>query len=90
VKKLKDNRQLYYYLIDIGAKLTERGAADLGQAALAASRLAWTFPQTEFLGESRIALSRIQGEHSIPLNEEERLDLDAIVQQLNSAFADRG
>ena len=89
MKKLKDNEQLYYYLIDISAKLMERGAADLGEAAFAASRLAGTFPQTEFLGASRIALGRIQEERSIPLNEEERLDLDDVVQQLNNAFADR-
>jgi hypothetical protein len=80
-----DNKQLYDYLADIGAKLKARGSLELREAVLAASRTAAVIPNTEFLGESRIALRRVQNEQTV-LTENERHELLDVLRQLDEAF----
>lgn len=58
--RLSDNHQLYDYLVAMSIKLNNRGAVELSRDVAAASRLVATIPDTEFLGESRIAL-RLRG-----------------------------
>jgi hypothetical protein len=82
---LDNNRQLYDYLAAIGAKLNARGAVELSRAVLTASRMAATIPDTEFLGESRIALRRVENEQTV-LTEDERLELLGVLRQLDEAF----
>jgi len=82
---LENNQQLYDYLAAIGAKLNARGAVQLSRVVLAASQTVATIPDAEFLGESRIALRRVENEQSV-LTEDERLELLAIVRQLDEAF----
>jgi hypothetical protein len=82
---LDNNRQLYDYLAAMGAKLNARGAVELSRAVLAASRMAATIPDTEFLGESRIALRRVENEQTV-LTEDERLELLGVLRQLDEAF----
>jgi hypothetical protein len=84
--RLDNNRQLHDYLAAIGAKLNARGAVDLSRVMLAASRTVATLPDTEFLGESRIALRRVENEQTV-LTEDERLELLDIVRQLDEAFS---
>ena len=55
---------------------------------LAASRTVRTIPNTEFLGESRIALRRVENEQTV-LTENERLELLDIVRQVDEAFSRR-
>jgi hypothetical protein len=86
--RLDNNRQLYDYLVAIGAKLNSRGAVDLSRAVLTASRKVATIPDTEFLGESRIALRRVANEQTV-LTEDERLELLDIVGRLDEAFSRR-
>ena len=86
--RLDNNRQLYDYLVAIGAKLNDRGAVELSRLVLAVSRTVRTIPNTEFLGESRIALRRVENEQTV-LTENERLELLDIVRQLDEAFSRR-
>jgi hypothetical protein len=83
--RLENNRQLYDYLAAIGATLNTRGAVDLGHIVLAASRTAAGMPVTEFLGESRIALRRVENEQNV-LTERERLELIDVLRHLDEAF----
>ena len=83
--QLENNRQLYDYLAAIGAKLNVRGAVDLSRVVLAASRMVSTIPATEFLGESRIALRRVENAQNL-LSESERLELLDVLRQLDEAF----
>jgi hypothetical protein len=78
-------RELCDYLVSLGATLSARGASELGCAVLAASRTVAGVPSTEFLGESRIVLRRIENEKTA-LTEDERVDLLDILRQLNEAF----
>jgi hypothetical protein len=63
--RLENNRQLYDYLAAIGTTLNARGAVELSRVVLAASRTVSTIPDTEFLGESRIALRRVENEQAV-------------------------
>jgi hypothetical protein len=85
---LENNRELYDYLAAIGAPLDTRGAVELSRIVLAASRTAWGIPVTEFLGESRIALRRVENEQNV-LTESERLELLDVLRQLDEAFGRR-
>jgi hypothetical protein len=86
--RLDNNQQLYDYLVALGAKLNAREAVDLSRVVLAASRTVATIPGTEFLGESRIALRRVETAQTV-LTEDERLELLDIVRQLDEAFSRR-
>ena len=83
--KLANNRELYDYLLSLHKKLTERGAEILGKEVATASRYAAGM-STEFLGESRIILRKVAQDRSPILNEAERTELLAILQQLDAAF----
>lgn len=85
-KRLENNRQLYDYLAAIAETLNARGAVELSRIVLAASRTAAGIPVTEFLGESRIALRRVENEPNV-LWESERLELQDILRQLDEAFS---
>ena len=61
---------------------------DLGRIVLGASRTAAGIPVTEFLGESRIALRRVENEQNV-LTESERLELLDVLRHLGEAFSRR-
>lgn len=86
--RLGNNQQLYDYLVAMGTKLKQRGAVGLSEDILAASRTAAGIPVTEFLGESRIALRRVQKEQTV-LSDEECSDLRDVLLQLDEAFSRR-
>jgi hypothetical protein len=86
--RLENNQQLYEYLTAIGATLNSRGAVELSRVVLAASLTAAGIPVTEFLGESRVALRRVENEQNV-LTETERLELAGILRQLDGAFSRR-
>jgi hypothetical protein len=84
--KLSSNRELYDYLILLAGELENRGAHELAEGVRTASKTAPSIPTTEFLGESRIALRRVDQEGSQVLKEAERADLRDVLKQLNAAF----
>ena len=86
--RLRDNRQLYDYLVAMSTKLNNRGAVELSQDVFAASRVVETIPITEFLGESRIALRRVENKQTV-LTDEECSELREVIRQLDEAFARR-
>ena len=86
--RLDHNRQLYDYLAAIGAKLNVRGAVDLSRVVLTANRTVATIPDTEFLGESRIALRRVENEQTV-LTEDECSELLDVLRQLDEVFSRR-
>jgi hypothetical protein len=73
--KLSSNRELYEYLLLLALRLESRGAEVLSKSVSAAARTANTFPATEFLGESRIALRRVLAEENGMLSQVELVDL---------------
>jgi hypothetical protein len=83
-----NNQQLYDYLVALGAKLNAREAVDLSRVVLAASRTVATIPDTEFLGESRIALRRVENEQTV-LTEDECSELLDVLRQLDEVFSRR-
>jgi hypothetical protein len=83
--QLDNKQQLYSYLADLAAKLNDRGSSELSQAVLAASRTMAGIPDTEFLGESRIALRRVRDEQTV-LTENERHELLDVLRQLDEAL----
>lgn len=89
MKALSNNRDLYEYLLFLASVLQQRGSATLSEIVQFASRQASTFPATEFLGESRIALRRVLDEENGILNDQERTDLRDVLKQLDRAFKRR-
>ena len=89
MKTLSNNQDLYEYLLFLDSLLKQRGAMALSEIVQFASMQASTFPVTEFLGESRIALRRVLDEENGILNKQERTDLHDVLKQLNSAFNKR-
>jgi hypothetical protein len=87
--KPSNHRELYEYLVLLASDLKSRGSETLSKDVAAASRTASTIPQTEFLGESRIALRRVLAEENGILNQTERDDLQDVLRQLDAAFARR-
>jgi len=83
--RLENNQQLYDYLASIGTKLSARGAVELSRIVMMASHYAGTVPATEFLGESRIALRRVEKEQNV-LTQDEHLEVADVVRQLDEAF----
>ncbi len=83
--RLRDNQHLCDYLVALSTILNSRGAVELSQEVLAASRVVATIPVTEFLGESRIALRRVENEQTV-LTDEEYSDLRDVIRQLDEAF----
>ena len=86
MKHLASNRELYDYLLFLAAELRKRKFDELSDAVTRASRHAASFPATEFLGESRIALRRVLKEEDGILTVLERSDLSDVIQQLDDAF----
>jgi hypothetical protein len=89
LKQLENSRQLYDYLTGLAAKLTTRGASELAGLYFAASRMSGGVPVTEFLSESRIALRRVLKLQTV-LDENERLGLTTVLDQLDSALDEGG
>jgi len=79
---------LYKYLLLVASNLESCGSA-LSRDVSAAARTASTFPATEFLGESRIALRRVLAEEDGILSQIERADLQAALRQIDVALDER-
>src|SRR5271154_1505094 len=73
MKALSDNAELYRYLLILSGLLGERGASNLSEVVIHASRF-FSGMSTEFLGESRIALNRVAKEEAGALTDQERND----------------
>ena len=86
MKHLANNRELYDYLLFLATELRKRKFDELSDAVTRVSRHAASFPSTEFLGESRIALRRVLKEEDGILTVLERSELSDVIQQLDDAF----
>jgi hypothetical protein len=84
--RLKNNQELFDYLVRLASTLAARGQLELSRAVLAASHTAATIPITEFLGESRIALRQVEKE-KLALSADEQSDLLDVLRQLDEAFS---
>jgi hypothetical protein len=73
----------------LSSKLKQQKSIVLGEAVEFASRQASTFPATEFLGESKLALRRVLNEENGVLTEQELADLLDVLKQLDKAFDGR-
>jgi len=82
---LSSNADLYSYLGRLRQMLADRGANDLAEAVGKALRFAAGMT-TEFLGESRIALSMVQHAKNNPLDQSERQLLAQVISELDAAF----
>lgn len=86
--KLRNNRELYDYMVLLGSVLKDRGATSLGDAVEFACGQA-TSASTEFLGESRIALKRVAAEENGVLTDSQRAELFEVLRQIEDAFGGR-
>lgn len=86
MKKLSCNKDLYEYMILLVSILQQRDLISLSKIVEFASRLASTIPDTEFLGESRLAIKQVLEQDKGVLTDEERADLCDVLRQLNEAF----
>jgi hypothetical protein len=84
--KLSNNRELYEYLVLLESKLKGYGSHGLSNDVAAAARTAATIPVTEFLGESRISLRRVLAEENGVLSQNERAEIQDVLQQLDASF----
>jgi LPS O-antigen subunit length determinant protein (WzzB/FepE family) len=85
MKSLRDNRELYDYLLSLTSVLRQRGREVLSERVAFASAQASGL-STEFLGESRIALRQVWKEEDHVLTEEERAELSDVLRQLDEAL----
>jgi len=81
--KLSSNHKLYEYLVLLASRLESRDAKVLSEDVSAAARTVSSFPVTEFLGESRIALRRVWAEENGILSQTEGADLQDVLSQLD-------
>lgn len=86
MKVLSSNRDLYEYLLFLVTVLKQRGSTALSEDVELASRQVSTFPATEFLGESKLALKRVLSQENGILTDQERNDLCNVLEQLDNAF----
>jgi len=75
-------------MVSLGTTLKERGAMELGQIVLHASRF-FSGMSTEFLGESRDALRKVVAADATLLDDAERATVSDVVRQLDKAFGER-
>jgi hypothetical protein len=88
MKVFSNNAELYQYLFELSAKLTERSAKELSEVVSHASRCSAGM-STEFLGESRIALRRVLTEEQGALSPKGRIDVEDALRQIDDAFERR-
>lgn len=86
MKPLASNRELFEYLIHLYAELTRQALVELAEVVGFAIRQGAGNMSAEFLGESRLALRRVQREAGDTLTVQEREDLSAVLRQLDEAF----
>jgi len=88
MKTLANNRDLYDFLGTLRHDLTARGLKE--QSELVARAMAHgAGMSTEFLGESRMALQLVLRETGDRLSQQERVDLEEVIQQIDDAFERR-
>lgn len=89
MKYLRDNRELYEYLLLLSVALKKYGADELSELVENASHQIVSAISTEFLGESRIALRQVLKDGNQILSEQERADLLDVLSQLGKALEGR-
>jgi len=88
MKLLSNNQQLYDYLVCLSAERKNRGAGELSEEILFASRHA-SGMSTEFLGESRISLRRVLQYGRDILTDREQDEIQDVLRQLDRALDKR-
>jgi hypothetical protein len=85
MKILSSNQELYNYLLSLSSELGRRGLDELSGSLRSASRQA-SGTSTEFLGESRTALRYVLQQGRPALTDQERDDVQSILEQLDAVL----
>lgn len=85
IKPFANNRELYEYMVALSSQLASHGLQELSKDVIAARRHAAGM-STEFLGESRLVLRRVLMQGAYALAEQQRADLQDVLNQLDSAL----
>jgi hypothetical protein len=86
---LKDFKELYEFLLKTSSELKTQGATELAGIVEVASSFASGVRiglTTEFVGESRIALSRVLKGGADLLSPQKRSDIDDVLHQLTASL----
>jgi hypothetical protein len=86
--ELSSNQELYDYLHRLISTLKKAGANKLADLVSFAADQA-SGMSAEFLGESRVALRQVLNQENGALIQDERADLQSVVEQLNEALDQR-
>jgi hypothetical protein len=89
VGKLKDNEELYSYLVSLAEKLVSHGAGPLADEVKRAS-LFITGSSSEFLHEARLVLKRILTTKNISFTADEIEEMKRVLDQIQSALNEVG
>jgi hypothetical protein len=84
-KVLKDNSELYGYLVQTARYLQEGEHSELAEFLFQASRFANGSP-SEFLHEAQLALERVSKEQPQSLSLSQLQDVEAVRAQIREAF----
>jgi hypothetical protein len=82
---LKDNGELYEYLVQLAQELRERDCPLLAEELGNASRFA-SGSASEFLHEAQLALTHVARERPKELSSSQLEDVDAVIAQIKGAF----
>lgn len=85
---MKNNSELYDYLLKLASRLVSLGKPALSQEAIFASSQV-SSSSTEFLGEARIALRHVRDEKVEGFAIEEQSELLSVLKQLDLALDKR-
>jgi hypothetical protein len=83
--QLKNNDELYRYLLSLAHELKHKGKGDVSNAVALASRFAFGSP-SEFLQEARTALASVRAKCNDILTTSQLEDLETVLQQINTSF----
>jgi len=76
---------LYQYLVTVAEKLESRGANDLANKIIFASKFA-SGSTSELFGEAKLALVNLMNKHNNVLSQEEVAEVNKIISQIDSEF----
>ncbi len=82
---LKNNQELYDYLVRLSRNLHQQGALELAKATEHAARFA-SGSASEFLHEAELVLLRVKQEHREATSGSEASDVESVLEQIREAF----
>ncbi len=83
--ELKNNDDLYRYLVSLGDELKQRGKSEASSEVTLASQFAFGSP-SEFFHEAMNALTSVQTTCKDVLTEPQLADLESVIEHIRKAF----